>query len=576
MEKFRAFLEQLKKYHFWVLCGLIVLISFVTWYLAIGERAKYYAARKSKIESAKKLVDDIARNNDHPSAESTRGVRDLTDGPLLKQVNGAANRLYREQRESNPLPTVFDDKAQQKGFEDRFEKIWAPMEDIEKLPPDALEEFYRQRYRNHIDGVFPKWFEWIERRTEEGGGPVAIQGARGRGAWGQGNAAAGANKPMVGIVDWEDADKKIKQFRDRFSGSTPSTLDIMLAQEELWVYETLLKVIQHTNNVSPVKGEYKKPESHKVARIKQILAIDIGKDAIQDWKNCESALINLPTDSAGAAGQPAMQQAAPQTSGQQGRGSAMPGGPSSGVSPLAGRYIDEKGKPIAEQPWSPFLEFRMMPINLKVVIEQDQIPRLLAECANSAMRIDVRGVRILASDPGPVVVTPSDAPTGGAAPGGAAASGGPTPMGHGGASGMGGLGGQGHGGGGGGGNLGGDFTYTEESAHPLSPPVPVEVQGIIYIYNPPRKESSGDSSGGNAAEPAPNGAAPATPNGASPAMPKSTAAPAPAAPGPAPAAPGPAGGGHPAPISPPAPAPLPAAGTPAVPPSKTTSTGGRS
>ncbi len=43
----------------------------------------------------------------------------------------------------------------------------------------------------------------------------------------------------------------------------------------------------------------------------------------------------------------------------------------------------------------------MMPINLKVVIEQKDIPRLLAECANSAMRIDVRGVRILVQQPRP-------------------------------------------------------------------------------------------------------------------------------------------------------------------------------
>ena len=66
-----------------------------------------------------------------------------------------------------------------------------------------------------------------------------------------------------------------------------------------------------------------------------------------------------------------------------------PGASSSGSS-LAGRYVDDKGKPLTDPNQQPYEEFRMMPIDLKVVIEQKDIPRLLAECANSAMRIDVR------------------------------------------------------------------------------------------------------------------------------------------------------------------------------------------
>ena len=42
MEKFRAFLEVLKKYHFWVLCGLIVLLSFGSWFLATSDEEKQY------------------------------------------------------------------------------------------------------------------------------------------------------------------------------------------------------------------------------------------------------------------------------------------------------------------------------------------------------------------------------------------------------------------------------------------------------------------------------------------------------------------------------------------------------
>ena len=71
---------------------------------------------------------------------------------------------------------------------------------------------------------------------------------------------------------------------------------------------------------------------------------------------------------------------------------------------LAGRYVDNNGKPLADPKQQPNQEFRMMPVNLRVVMEQRAIPRLLIECANSNMRIDVREVRILAEKPGPIDV----------------------------------------------------------------------------------------------------------------------------------------------------------------------------
>ena len=49
-----------------------------------------------------------------------------------------------EQREANPLPKVYADEKDQEGFKAAFEKIWGPMEEIEKLHSAAqLDEFYR-------------------------------------------------------------------------------------------------------------------------------------------------------------------------------------------------------------------------------------------------------------------------------------------------------------------------------------------------------------------------------------------------------------------------------------------------
>jgi hypothetical protein len=550
MEKLRVVLEQLKKYHFWILCGLIVVISFVTWFLATGERANYFKTRKAALDSTINLVTTISNKGDHPSESSIKGIIDKTNGPLLTQVDGAANRLYNEQRENNRLPIVFtNDPTAQQGFEANFNKIWGPMQLIEKMPPDSLGELYRSRYRNHIDEHFPELFKLIERRTEVEDSPSSLLDRSG-GRPLRGGLGPNAAKPMVGIVDWDDADKKIKAFKDRFSGSTPSTLDIMMTQEELWVYETLLKVIRNTNNIGPDRSQYpkpanekeardsansiqawleknyQKPRSHKDARIKQILAMDIGRDAVQAWKNCESPLINLGDSSGDAAGQAAGAKAAVAAA-------------SPGDSPLSGRYVDEKGKPLADASQQPFPEFRMMPINLKVVIEQKDIPRLLAECANSAMRIDVRGVRILVQDPGPVDVSGGDTATVAATPPPEATPRPTTmdPMARGDRS-------RGRPGfsrgpviGSGGGMTssnnnapGSEFVYDEESADPVHPPVPVEVQGIIYIYNPttPKENPSDATKAATSATtpPAAPAAVPATVPASSAAAPRATVAPA--------------------------------------------------
>ena len=531
MEKFRAVLEVLKKYHFWILCGLIVLLSFGSWYFAASDEEQHFVARKGQIGKQFDDVDKIARNNEHPSEKYIQEIRARDSGALAAQVANAATHLYSEQRESNPLPKVFPLDKNQREFKAAFEKACArPIEDIPnpaKLPPkDQLDDLYRSRYRDHIQEHFPKLFELIERRTTIPGG------------------GTDQTPQTTGIVDWLDADQKIDAFKARFSGPTPNTLDVAMAQEDLWVYETLLKVIHNTNDFGPDprhEKNYQKPPNHKVARIKKIWSMDIGKDAVDAWSRCEKDLFTLPNDGSGSSA-----------------ASASSGDVPPAVAPLIGRYVDDKGKPVLDPTHQPFPEFRMMPINLKVDIEQKDIPRLLAECANSAMRIDVRAVRVLGQDPGPVDLSNPDAPADSAAATTTGASTpAPTPT-------------AGPSPGrrktsrvrpdrGGGpstvnprqidtGNDKGPVVPTEESADPIYPPVPVEVQGIIYIYNPPPDQiaSATTGAGGGPAGTNAGGTNPAAGSGAAaPATPAATTNP----------VPGPAAVGTP--INPPATTPAP-------------------
>lgn len=147
MEKLRAALEVLNKYHFWILCGLIVALSFGSWYWAIANEEKDYGDRQKAIDGTCSLVDKITKNNEHPSPDYIKEIKNRESGTLNSQVANASTRLYHEMRAANPLPQLFADPKDQAGFEAAFDKIWAPMEDIEKLPPNKqLDDLYRQRY----------------------------------------------------------------------------------------------------------------------------------------------------------------------------------------------------------------------------------------------------------------------------------------------------------------------------------------------------------------------------------------------------------------------------------------------
>ena len=113
--------------------------------------------------------------------------------------------------------------------------------------------------------------------------------------------------------------------------------------------------------------------------------MDIGEDAVTRWKACDERLFTPlaePGATPGGGGAPAGGVAARMSMGHGGIGSggSGPGGTASS-SPLEGRYVDDDGNLLADPTKQPYGEFRMVPINLRVVIEQKEIPRLLARNA---------------------------------------------------------------------------------------------------------------------------------------------------------------------------------------------------
>ena len=66
MDKLKKFLTVLKKYQFWVVCGAVLLVAIVCWWLATSGLAGQFQQRKTKLEGEFK---GVVIPPDHPNQD---------------------------------------------------------------------------------------------------------------------------------------------------------------------------------------------------------------------------------------------------------------------------------------------------------------------------------------------------------------------------------------------------------------------------------------------------------------------------------------------------------------------------
>ncbi len=461
MDKVKTILAAIKKYHFWILCGVIVVLGIAVWLVATGSLAKKYDARKRTLDGKFGAVQSVCGRPNHPN----QGVVDATNRAIGKLKDDVLNSwilLYEKQKRENPLPAVLKED-----FITMFELLG---------PEDKIPSHYRERYQNFINLHIPKLFETVDVvRPKENGTATFVPGGAGRttGVYGRGNRlrrprgvlgtaeAANQNAEMVGTVVWDANDRK--KLEERFNWQkTPSTFQVRLAQEDLWVYEALMRIIRNTNEGC---------NTNYNAAIKQIEALEIGQDVAQVSHDANNVVVGLGAvggEYTVAVGEGMMPIHRPME-GMEGMGYEDAAAESPGQREanrlISGRYVDSDGRPLSADDDPPFAEYKIMPIRMKLVMNQTKIPKLLVECANSSMPIEVRRVRLKPGEGGgPLDLTRLTAAavptTGGGAP----------------------------------------RTYRERGPRDSALPhtlaqtyrtqtgeldIPVEIQGFIYIYNSP-------------------------------------------------------------------------------------------
>ena len=192
---------------------------------------------------------------------------------------------------------------------------------------------------------------------------------------------------IVGNVDW--LYPEVYQLPTWDQGTNPESIEVWYAQETLWVYEALIRIIAETNKDS---------ETITQAPVKCVEEMLIGQNAGMAWLTLSSTIGDLTGASAMTS---SMMMMGSTKSGTGSKSKSKSSGKKSNTEEgkilekiLYGRYLDGENKPLVSTEAPPFAEFNKMPICLKLIVDQRQIPELLVNCANSSMPIDIKHVRI--------------------------------------------------------------------------------------------------------------------------------------------------------------------------------------
>jgi hypothetical protein len=427
MDKVKVVLEKLKKHHFWVICAVVLLTSLIGWYSASAALSSQFTTNATKIKGEFGELDAVTNNGKQANQTTTEAVVKKSEEQKEK-VLSVWDRAYSEQKkEVLKWPTVVS-KLDSMG------------------PAEEIDSNTRELYRNFLDEEFPRLVKMVGARTaeeeeqEKAASKVAIPKRQG-----DEKAVVPQAAPKKYKVVWDSANRDQIRKGLQFAGTLPSTKEMRQTQEDLWVYTALVRIIAAVN---------KDAAQHYQAPIKRIAEIAISGNAAKHFAEGVSS---------NRVFRPAVTQTAT-TTGVVAPITVAPAAPvATGGATVTGneRYVDAQGRPLAEGAPVP-IEFKRIPVYMKLFMDQREIPSLLMECANSSLPVEVRQLRINPSKGG--AVGGRNAPAGGG---------------------------------------GRENQDVDASKWDLT----VELHGIVYMYNPPDKtkigvEATGTGTGAVAPVPA--------------------------------------------------------------------------
>jgi hypothetical protein len=437
MDKIRVLLNRAVKHHFWLLSALVVLIGLGCWFQASSNLSKIYAANKTKIKqeftSQKGLRDKVFHPNEQVNEEQRKQI---------KQQAGEVTKLW-EQLYAVQQDAVLTWPTQ---LGPRFQRNITQLKFGSDIHPD-MRDTYLNYAKNHFKEL-PQTVKALElpkgSRTPNvmgrGMGQQIIDIAQieqmfsasqlGRSRLNNKSNQEQEDPPKLDfLVYWVDQD----MVRSRLTfNARPSSMRIWVTQEDLWVYTTMLQVIANTNKAA---GSTR----FSNAAVRVIDSLEVGRAAARESRAKGRILVPVQQGGRDEFGEGGMGGAYGGGFGMEGGaggfdragGRDMDGGDGGGYGMEGGygdrdsmeggyggmefgegglgsgdenaqllsfRYVDAEKQPIAIQgDWNPSLvgvEYKRLPIRMRLQMDQRWLYFLIAECANAPLQIEVQEVRV--------------------------------------------------------------------------------------------------------------------------------------------------------------------------------------
>lgn len=518
MDDLKRYLKEAAKYSFWIISGLVLLLSAVVFYLVKSGLDQAITQRINALNGSFSKINEVSnKTSTHPNDSSHKEMENRLNG-LVDDVDQAWKFQYERQKEFLTWPqSAFQFPQTREIFDGLrpFEKqVPFPLPEKAPEPLDKITVRDRDVYKGYIEPEFPalakkigsSWKFVLDAKALSGGGGFEPPGGGGSfappglGGFSTGPGAKAA-EPTRDLVRWSEASQKeiISDALPWFSKPTPPSIyEIYYTQEDIWLLRGLMDILANTNSEAKENFQAIVREIEFIrwgARASRDAGALAGADAVGGGGGMMGGMMGgMPGMGGGPPGGYAGGGAGGAPAGYGGmgggKGGLMPGGGAGPArrDPADGRYVDNSFKPLTGAQLRTAMSLqnandaviavaKRIPVRMRLKVDESQIGRLITECGNGKMMLEVLQVRYntdAAAAPGAAS---------GAAGGGAGFPGGAASMGTGGGAGASFKEDDSGEGGGGGASMPG-MPGAGESPDTRGE-IPIEIYGLVYLYNPP-------------------------------------------------------------------------------------------
>ncbi|MFM8803865.1 MAG: hypothetical protein ACKOK8_08150 [Planctomycetia bacterium] len=413
----RPLMEAFAKYHFWLLALVVPSVLLPLLFLARGDLAAKIETQRGAINGHIKAMKDVRAIPQHPNESWTNDIDNST--MRVKRETFAEWRKFWESQ--------------------RLLRAWPPvlgadfLQTVEALKPDGkLSRKLLERYQNNAValvrelpkrmGVADAIAESLAPGQPQGPGPEPSRPPVG---------PAGERveeTPYFSSWNMENQNRVAESFK---WAKVPSTTQVLLAQEELWVYGLLCDTVARMNKAATG------PHNAAIVMVNELL---VGYPAAEDNPGGQAGgrirrvMAGPGQMDAGPGGPPMPGMGPPMPgmgppAGEGGAGGGRPPHPRFGATQRGGPpmpaqapeegaaavspddqlrnwiYVNFEGRPLDAAALAAAPDCQMVhlvPFVLRVVMDERLIDSLLVELSSASVPIDVRQVRINAGGAGPV------------------------------------------------------------------------------------------------------------------------------------------------------------------------------